>query len=295
MSDHLPRDERGAGALYVVATPIGHRGDITLRALEMLRTVDKIAAEDTRVSRPFMEHYGIVAPLIALHQHNERQKSQLLIADLREGQHIALISDAGTPAISDPGAVLVAEVRRAGLAVIPVPGVSALTTLLSVAGLAGASFHFHGFLPARQSERRRYLAGVNRMPGVQVFYEAPHRILATLSDMVETLGAEREVVLGRELTKRFETVHRATLQEARVWVSHDPDQQRGELVLALAAVEAISAEEGQAEKDTRWLTVLLNHLSVKEAVQVMVEATGQKRGIWYERALAIKNGREPTP
>ena len=284
------QDDQGAGALYVVATPIGNRADMTLRGLEVLRHVDKIAAEDTRVSRPLMEHYGIVAPLIALHQHNERQKSQLLIDELRAGRHIALISDAGTPAISDPGALLVEAVGQAGLRVVPVPGVSAVTTLLSVAGFAAATFHFHGFLPARRPERVRRLEALAELPGVQVFYEAPHRIQAALEDMVTVLGGTRRMVLGRELTKRFETLHRGTLQATLAWLEADPDQRRGEFVLALDEVALVPAAD--EDTDARWLPVLLAHLSLKDAVRIMVEMTGKGRGFWYERALALKDGAE---
>lgn len=285
MIEPLFKDDQGAGALYVVATPIGNRADITLRALDVLRRVDRVAAEDTRCSRPLMEHYGIVAPLISLHQHNERQKSQLLIEALRSGEQVALISDAGTPAISDPGSILVDEVWKAGLRVIPIPGVTALTTLLSVSGLKGTCFCFNGFLPARGGERREQLQRTLQSPGIQVFYEAPHRILDTLEDLLAQGDPGRDVVLGRELTKRFETVFRGTLAQALEWVRHDPNQQRGEMVLALGAAPLA---ERDMDEDLRWLRVLLSHLSLKEAVQVMVEVTGKKRGHWYDRALALR-------
>ena len=286
MNEPLILDEQGAGALYVVATPIGNRADITLRALDVLRRVNRIAAEDTRFSRPLMEYYGIVAPLISLRQHNERQKSQQLLDFLRAGEQVALITDAGTPAISDPGAVLVDEVWSAGLRVIPIPGVTALTTLLSVAGLRGTSFYFHGFLAPRGGERQQQIRHSLQSPGIQVFYEAPHRILRTLEDLSLLIGPERMLVLGRELTKRFETIFRGTVAQALEWVREESNQQRGEMVLALDA--APLSVQTSDEADVRWLQGLLTHMSLKEAVQVMVEVTGKKRGYWYDWALKLR-------
>ncbi|MBU6995279.1 16S rRNA (cytidine(1402)-2'-O)-methyltransferase [Ferrovum myxofaciens] len=282
----LPGSE---GTLYVVATPIGNLGDLTLRAIEVLRKVDLIAAEDTRTSRPLLDHFGIMAPLISLHQHNEREKAQLLIRKLQEGHSVALISDAGTPAISDPGARVVDEVLNAGGKVVPIPGVSAVTTLLSVAGMTCPQFYFHGFLPAKKGERQRQIQSLGNLDAVVVFYEAPHRILATLTVLAQEWGGARRVTLGRELTKRFETLHRSTLEEAVLWVQADPNQQRGEFVLAIepapVVVQAATALEPSQE---RWLAVLLTRLPVKEAVQLMGEATGLPRNQLYAEALRLK-------
>ena len=286
---HASESPGPEGTLYVVATPIGHLGDLTLRALEVLRKVDLIAAEDTRTSRPLLDHFGIMAPLMSLHQHNERKKAQLLIHKLQEGHSVALISDAGTPAISDPGARVVDEVLNAGGKVVPIPGVSAVTTLLSVAGMTCPQFYFHGFLPARKGERQRQIQSLADLAAVVVFYEAPHRILATLTVLAQEWGGTRRVTLGRELTKRFETLHRSTLEEAVQWVQADPNQQRGEFVLAIepapVVVRAATALEPAQE---RWLTVLLTHLPVREAVQWMGEATGLPRNQLYAEALRLK-------
>lgn len=229
----LPGAAISAG-LWVVATPIGHLDDITARAVQVLRSVDRIAAEDTRVSAQLLAHFGIRKPLSALHEHNEARVVPALVAALARGERVALVSDAGTPLISDPGYRLVRAAQDAGITVIPAPGPSALVTALSVAGMATDRFHFEGFLPAKAAARRQRLQQLSDYPHTLVFYESAHRVSESLADMCEVLGDEREACLCRELTKRFETVRRMPLQALKDWVAQDSDQRRGELVLVLA-------------------------------------------------------------
>src|SRR5262249_8160349 len=220
------KDPGGSG-LYVVATPIGNLGDMTSRALETLRQVDMIAAEDTRVTRGLLAHFGISTRLVALHAHNESAAAGKIVALLDEGRSVALVSDAGTPGISDPGAVLVARVREAGHRVIPVPGASALTTAVSASGIAADGVLFAGFLPAGGGERRARLAQLASQPWSVVLFEAPHRIAKTLADLYAALG-DRDVVIARELTKKFETIARVPLARAKAWVDDNSDRTRGE-------------------------------------------------------------------
>jgi 16S rRNA (cytidine1402-2'-O)-methyltransferase len=282
------------GTLFVVATPIGHLDDMTARAVTVLQQVDLIAAEDTRTSRPLLDRYGIMAPTLSLHQHNERKQALLLVEKLQAGLDIALISDAGTPAVSDPGARLVDEILRQGGKVVPIPGPSAVTALLSVAGLSCPRFCFYGFLSAKNGERQKELRALRHEPFALVFYEAPHRIQATLEALLQEWGGERRVVIGRELTKRFETVVRLTLAEAVQWVTADANHQRGEFVLALDPGSSPDVEALNDDQD-RWLRALLQRLPVKEAVQVMVEAGGGARNALYERALQLRNENLPSP
>ena len=227
--------------LYVVATPIGNLDDITVRAVAVLGAVDAILAEDTRHSRTLLTHHGIVRPLLSLHEHNESERIPVLLDRLRAGQSLALISDAGTPLISDPGFPLVRAVRAAGLAIHPVPGPCAAIAALSVAGLACERFCFEGFLPARPGPRRQCLEALRAEPRTLVFYESGHRIEETLAAMVEVFGAEREGVLARELTKLFETVLVGSLADIAARVAADPDQRRGEFVLLVAGNAAADA------------------------------------------------------
>lgn len=271
--------------LYAVATPIGNLRDITLRALDVLRGVNRIAAEDTRVSATLLRHYGIATRLLALHEHNERTQAQRIIALLREGESIALISDAGTPGISDPGAQLVAAVRGAGFNVLPIPGASALTAALSVTGWAALPFTFVGFLPARAGGRRAALDDLRDSHAALIFYEAPHRIVAALGDLVERLGAGRRVTLGRELTKRFETVHESTLADTLEWLTADTDRQRGEFVLIVEGAAAV-AERTIDDADIRLLELLLRELPASRAARVAAEITGKPRSAFYERTIA---------
>ena len=270
--------------LYVVATPIGNLGDITHRALRTLAGADLVAAEDTRVTRGLLAHFGISARVLAVHAHNENAAAARIVAAISEGKAVALVSDAGTPGVSDPGRVVVERARSAGLAVVPVPGASALTAALSASGLAFDGVVFAGFLPARGAERRERLAELAAGPWAIALFEAPHRIAATLADLHAALGA-RDVVIARELTKRFETIARVPLAEARAWIEADADRQRGEFVLVVEGrpVAASSALDPRAV-----LEVLLAELPVKQAVALAVAITGARRNEVYALALEIK-------
>jgi 16S rRNA (cytidine1402-2'-O)-methyltransferase len=235
-------DSLSAG-LWVVATPIGNLDDITSRAVAVLGAVDRVAAEDTRVSAQLLAHFGIRKPLVALHDHNEQKAVAGLVHAMQQGERIALISDAGTPLISDPGYRLVRETQNAGLPVIPAPGPSALVTALSVSGIATDRFQFEGFLPAKAGARRQRLQQLADYPHTLVFYESVHRIEATLKDMALHFGSEREVCFCRELTKRFETIRRDTLDVLQAWVAGDADQKRGEIVLVVAGRELEQQKE----------------------------------------------------
>jgi 16S rRNA (cytidine1402-2'-O)-methyltransferase len=274
-----------ARTLYVVATPIGNLRDISLRALDVLGQVDLIAAEDTRVTGALLAHHGIRGRLISLNEHNERRRSAEIVALLAGGKHVALVTDAGTPGISDPGAVLVSAVAAAGYAVVPVPGPSAVIAALSASGLAAAHWLFYGFLPATASARHSALRQLATLPFALVFYEAPHRIRATLSALAETLGVSREVVIARELTKHFETIHHCLLGAARAWIDADPDQQRGEFVLIVGAPETVA---GAADAHDAMLAALLAELPLAQAVRLAAALTGAPRNRLYERALELK-------
>lgn len=275
------------GSLYVVATPIGNLRDIGLRALDVLRGVDLVAAEDTRVTQGLLAAYGIRKPLTALHEHNETQVTPRLIDALRSGQRIALVSDAGTPGVSDPGAHLVRAVREAGLPLIPVPGPSAVTTALSVAGLASPRWLFLGFLPAKALARRQALEELADLPFHLVFYEAPHRVLASVADMVTVLGPKRTLTLARELTKRFEQVVTLPLDEAAAWLAADSNRLRGEFVLIVSGAARSEATDEAAARKV--LATLLEELPASQAARLAARLTGIQRGLLYEWALAIKS------
>ena len=255
---------------------------MTQRALEVLRDADVVAAEDTRHTRTLLTHYGISTRLSALHEHNERAAAEKVIEWIREGKAVALVSDAGTPGISDPGATGGAQVRAAGLPVIPIPGASALSTALSASGIEADGVVFAGFLPAKGGERREKLAALAAGPWAIVLFEAPHRIARTLADLHAALG-DRDVVIARELTKRFETITRINLAEARAWVEADDDRRRGEFVLVIEgrAVEA-------ASDPRKVLEPLLEELPLKQAVALATRITGGKRNELYELALSLK-------
>ena len=283
---HSESTEVAEPTLYVVATPIGNLRDITLRALDTLKSVDAIAAEDTRVSRKLLVHFGIQADLISAHEHNEREAAQRLVALLSQGKSVALISDAGTPAISDPGAIAVAQVRAAGFRVVSVPGASAITTAIAAAGLQCASFCFHGFLPARKGEREKMLAALKTQRELQVFYEAPHRIVECIASIAAVFGGDRRIGIARELTKLFEQVHVCRLDEAVVWLEQSENHRRGEFVLL---VEGCSEDGAQGESDPlRVLEILLRELPLKQAVGLASEITGTKKNALYEIALKLK-------
>ncbi|GBG13374.1 16S rRNA (cytidine1402-2'-O)-methyltransferase [Novimethylophilus kurashikiensis] len=277
-----------SGTLYVVATPIGNLQDITLRALETLKSADVIAAEDTRHTSQLLNHFGIKTRLMAVHEHNERAAGEKILALLAEGLSVALVSDAGTPAVSDPGAVAVDIVRAAGYRVMPIPGASAAITALSAAGNLSPHFLFYGFLPTKSSQRRQALESLRNHPYSLIFYEAPHRIVESTVDMLGVFGADRQITFGRELTKTFETIHRCLLGEALAWLESDSNNQRGEFVVIVEAVPI--AEEQAIEPDTqRTLELLLAELPLKQAVKLAADITGAKKNALYELALTLKS------
>jgi 16S rRNA (cytidine1402-2'-O)-methyltransferase len=273
------------GALYIVATPIGNLSDMTARAVDTLRGVDLIAAEDTRHSGSLLKHFGISTPCIAYHEHNERRQTEKLISQLQGGAAVALISDAGTPLLSDPGFHLVRAAHAAGIRVIPIPGASAALAALSASGLPTDRFLFVGFLSAKRITRREQLQSLRLEPSTLLVYEAPHRLAASLRDMGDILGHEREAVLARELTKVFETIHKDTLKGLQRWVEEDPDQRKGECVIVIRGAESTSGRE-EAEADSqRILGVLLENLPLKQAVGLAQRITGEKRNRLYQWAV----------
>jgi 16S rRNA (cytidine1402-2'-O)-methyltransferase len=273
-------------ALYVLATPIGNAGDITLRALYALSIADAVACEDTRNTGHLLNRYGITKPLIAAHQHNEREVAAKLIERLRAGQRIALVSDAGTPAISDPGARIVDAVLAAGLRVIPLPGASAAIAALSAGGLVQDQFHFVGFLPAKAGQRDALLAGLRSVAATLVFYEAPHRIADTVQALAAAFEPGRRIVFARELTKLFEEIHRCPLAEAAAWLAADPNRQKGEFAIVLEGAPA-DADADAAETE-RILAILLAECPVKQAAALAAQITGKKKNALYERALQLR-------
>ena len=284
---HSGQKQKLECALYVVATPIGNLRDISLRALDVLTSAGAIAAEDTRNTSHLLTHYGIAANrLLALHQHNERGAAEKVIALLAQGQPVALVSDAGTPAVSDPGALLVEAVRAAGYRVIPVPGANAALAALSAAGLPAPHFLFYGFLPNKSAARCHALQELAALPYTLVFYEAPHRILECVADLQTVFGGDRQIVLAREITKMFESIHRCTLAEAMDWLNGDPNRQRGEFVLLVSG--AAAKVEGLGTEAEQTLAVLLKELPLKQAVQLAVQITGAGRNELYQRALQLK-------
>jgi len=275
-------------ALYVVATPLGNLADITLRALELLRAVDAIACEDTRHTRRLLDHYEIRAPLFALHEHNEAGAARKLIGLLAAGKRVALVSDAGTPGVSDPGARAVSAVRAAGYPVIPLPGANAAIAALSAAGLTDPQFLFVGFLSAKTTARREKIESLRSTPAVLVFYEAPHRIVDTIADLAELLEPQRTLVVARELTKLFEQIASMPLAEAPAWLAADPNRQRGEFVLL---VSAAPPAEGLPADVLRILKLLLAELPLKQAVKLAAEISGTPKNALYDQALAWKEGK----
>jgi 16S rRNA (cytidine1402-2'-O)-methyltransferase len=274
-------------ALYVVATPIGQLADITLRALEVLKRVDWVAAEDTRHTQPLLRHYGIDARLVAVHEHNEASAAGKLIERLAAGESVALVTDAGTPAISDPGSRLVAAVRAAGYQVVPVPGPAAVTTALSAAGLPEGRFLFYGFLSPKSAARRHELENFAKLRANLVLYEAPHRVLETLADMSAVFGERRRVVIAKELTKLFEAFHIAPLGEAADWFAEDPQRLKGEFVLIVEAAGDAS-DDAQAEAERVLKLLLADGLPVKQAAGLAAEIAGGNRKALYQAALALR-------
>lgn len=285
-----PADANSAvGTLYVVATPIGNLEDVSARALRVLAEVALIAAEDTRHSARLLQHFGIATPLAACHEHNERDEGGRFIKRLLAGDDVALISDAGTPLISDPGYHLVRQVRSAGIRVVPLPGACALIAALSAAGLPSDRFIFEGFLPAKQAARRARLELLREEPRTVIFYEAPHRILESLEDLEAVFGPERPAVLARELTKTFETLQGLPLGELRSWVAADSNQQRGECVLVVGGWQAPQGDDAIDQNARRVLRLLLAEMPVKRAAAVAAEITGIRKNLLYQLALENKS------
>jgi 16S rRNA (cytidine1402-2'-O)-methyltransferase len=272
--------------LYVVATPIGNVTDITLRALHLLALADVVACEDTRKTGALLTRFGLNKQMVAAHQHNEREAAEKIVARLRNGERVALVSDAGTPAVSDPGARIVDAVRAAGLNVVPLPGASAAVTALSASGLVNDRFYFVGFLPAKAKQRETELAALSRVAATLVLYEAPHRIVECVEALAAAFEPTRQVVFARELTKLFEEIHRCPLGEALAWVKADAHRERGEFVVLVEGA-ATDTDEGDAEAE-RILQILLAECSVKQAANLAAQITGRKKNALYERALQIK-------
>ena len=276
------------GVLYVVATPIGNLNDVTLRALKVLEEVDLIAAEDTRHTRPLLSHHGIHTPMLAMHEHNEHARIEQLLGKLESGESLALVADAGTPLISDPGFPLVRQARRQGIRVVPVPGPSALICALSAAGLPTDRFLFLGFPPRHSAQRLRWFEVHAKESATLIYYESSHRILAALADMQAVFGDEREAVIGRELTKLHETFLQGTISHLSEIVADDRDQQKGEFVILVHGFDKQPDDAVQVDSQ-RVLQVLAAELPVKQAAKLCAMITGEKKNMLYQRILALQN------
>lgn len=277
--------ENHSGILYVVATPIGNLADITLRALEILKTVDLIAAEDTRHSKILLQHYAITTKMAALHDYNENEKSKFLLDLLLAGRNIALISDAGTPLVSDPGYHLVSTIKAHAIKVVTIPGACALIAALSIAGLPTDKFIFEGFLPAKALALRARLQELADETRTIVLYEAPHRLLNLIAMMLEIFGENRYVVLAKELTKTFETVYGGNLIAIQQWLNEDIKRQKGEFVILIKGAKARQTTDGEAHKI---LKILLQKCSVKDAAALAAEITGNNKRELYQQAIQLK-------
>ncbi|MBK4725118.1 16S rRNA (cytidine(1402)-2'-O)-methyltransferase [Pantoea agglomerans] len=277
------RADISASTLYIVPTPIGNLGDITQRALKVLASVDLIAAEDTRHTGLLLQHFAINARLFALHDHNEQQKAEVLLEKLREGQSIALVSDAGTPLINDPGYHLVRLCRESGIRVVPLPGACAAITALSAAGLPSDRFCYEGFLPAKSKGRCDTLRALEQEPRTIIFYESTHRLLDSLQDMVTVLGPDRYVVLAREITKTWESIFGAPVGELLAWVLEDENRRKGEMVLIVEGYHAV--EDALPVEALRTLALLQAELPLKKAAALTAEIHGVKKNALYKYAL----------
>ncbi|WP_241607297.1 16S rRNA (cytidine(1402)-2'-O)-methyltransferase [Rosenbergiella australiborealis] len=280
----LDQSEISVGTLYIVPTPIGNLADITQRALTILASVDLVAAEDTRHTGMLLQHFAINARLFSLHDHNEQQKADVLINKLQQGESIALVSDAGTPLINDPGYHLVTRCRQAGLKVVPLPGACAAITALSASGLPSDRFCYEGFLPAKSKGRRDALRALVEEPRTLIFYESTHRLLDCLADMVAELGEDRHVVLAREITKTWESIYGAPVAELLAWVQEDDNRRKGEMVLIVAGYQ--SQEETLPIESLRTLALLQTELPLKKAAALAAEIHGVKKNALYKYALA---------
>lgn len=287
LSQELEQQQFPEAALYIIATPIGNICDITFRALHILSIADAIACEDTRNTGQLLRRYGMNKPLIAAHEHNEREVADKIIHRLQQGERIALVCDAGTPAVSDPGARIVDTLRtqQPDLRIIPIPGASASITALSASGLVNTQFSFIGFLPTKNSQRQTLLKQLNTATATLIFYEAPHRITETIQAMHDAFGPERHVVFARELTKLFEHIDRMPLSEAQNWLAADSNRQKGEFVILIEGAPEADQEETQHDD---LLRILIKALPIKQAAQIASEITGQKKNALYDRALMLK-------
>ena len=274
-----------SGILYIVATPIGNLSDITQRALQTFAEVDLIAAEDTRHSGLLLSHYGIKKPFFALHDHNEQEKAQVLVEKLKNGTHIALISDAGTPLIRDPGLHLVRQCREAGIKVVPLPGACAAITALCASGIASDRFCFEGFLPAKSKARKDKLESLLEEERTLIFYESTHRILETLADMQEVLGEERYVVLAREITKTWETIVGDRLITLRQWLSEDANRTKGEMVVIVEGKAKLDKEAEFSAQAIKALRLISQELPLKKAAAIVAELYGYKKNALYQFGL----------
>ena len=274
------------GTLFIVATPIGNLDDITFRAVEILKSVDIILAENTRHSKKLLQHLNITKPIRAFHEHNEREKTKAIIDELHSGKSIALISDAGTPLISDPGYFLVVQAKKEDLRVVPIPGASALITALSASGLASDSFTFLGFLPSKQIARIKLLKTLLNQTKTSIFYESPKRILATLTDMHAIFGDSREVCLAKELTKVFETIHTDSIPNLMKYLNIDKSHQKGEFVILIAATDKIDITGAEAQLDSL-LSILCAEMGASKAAKLAAKITGIDKKQCYKRAIDL--------
>jgi len=274
------------GTLFIVATPIGNLDDITFRAFEVLKSVDFVLAEDTRHSKKLLSHLDISKPIRAFHEHNEREKTKAIISEIYSGKSIALISDAGTPLISDPGYFLVAQAKKEGLKVVPIPGPTALITALSASGLASDSFTFLGFLPSKQTARVKLLIGLVGRTETIIFYESPKRVLATLTDMQTIFGDSREVCLAKELTKAFETIHTGSIPNLIEYLTIDQNHQKGEFVILISATNKIDLAEAEIQLDSL-LPILCAEMSTSKAAKIAAKITGIDKKKCYKKAMDL--------
>jgi 16S rRNA (cytidine1402-2'-O)-methyltransferase len=274
------------GTLYIVATPIGNLDDITFRAIETLKTVDIILAEDTRHSKHLLNHYDITTPMRAFHDHNERHNTPDVINELLAGKHIALISDAGTPLISDPGYVLVSEAKKAGINVSPIPGSNAMISAISTSGIASDKFSFFGFLPSKQSARLKAIRSIAHINEVAIFYESPKRILACAQDLQTVLGNERIICFAKELTKSFETIKTDTLSKLIDYLQADDTHQKGEFVILISAVGKDNKISGEEMLD-KILPILLTEMGTAKAAKLAAKITGIDKKYCYQRAIDL--------
>jgi len=274
------------GILFIVATPIGNLDDITFRAVEVLKSVDIVFAEDTRHSKKLLLHLDISKPIRAFHDHNEREKTKAIIGEIHSGKSIALISDAGTPLISDPGYFLVAQAKKECLRVVPIPGPSALITALSASGLASDRFTFLGFLPSKKTARVKLLKSLINRTETSIFYESPKRILATLTDMHRIFGDNREVCLAKELTKVFETIQTDSIPNLIKYLNIDKSHQKGEFVILVSAIDKIDRTEAEVQLDSL-LPILCAEMGASKAAKLAAKITGIDKKQCYKRAIDL--------